>query len=219
MESAASQRDGASDERSGPRSSGGGEPLARQRRAGLRRRHPEPNLPRHGVHRGRLLAARWLDAAPVSGGVLRVFMAAGRGLQAAHAAGLVHGDFKPLSFWVGRDGRARVIDFGLARETDGDAVRTSVPSRGSVPPSSDDSLRGTPRIPGPGTVRARGHRPAQRDQFSFCIATWERVFACSPRPVNPPSSSASRLGADRSAAEDARAWRVRSSRRCVAASA
>ena len=67
----------------------------------------------------------WLDERPRGEReILAALCAAGRGLAAAHAVGLVHRDFKPTNVVMARDGRVQVIDFGLARAA-GDADSAS----------------------------------------------------------------------------------------------
>ena len=116
--------------------------------------------------------------------ILRVFRAAGAGLAAAHAAGLVHRDFKPDNILIGGDGHVCVTDFGL--------VRPVASSPDIEEPSSPDAMVegeltragavvGTPAYMAP--EQMRGAPPDGRaDQFSFCVALFEALYGVRPFP-------------------------------------
>jgi len=117
--------------------------------------------------------------------VLEVFAAAGRGLAAAHAVGLVHRDFKPDNVLMGRDGRVLVTDFGLARPAAGKTGAFSavgeLPSMQMLTASltQTGAVVGTPAYMAP--EQLLGTRPSPRtDQFSFCVALYEGLYGRRP---------------------------------------
>ncbi len=118
--------------------------------------------------------------------VLEVFVAAGRGLAAAHQVGLIHRDFKPDNVMLGRDGRVKVMDFGLARDGRDDSNPSSDPSDGHHlrPPSSNQLTRtgalvGTPAYMAPEQYEHGGAR-AHSDQFGYCVSLYEALFGQRP---------------------------------------
>ncbi len=121
--------------------------------------------------------------------VLHVYAEAGRGLAAAHAAGLVHRDFKPENVLLAADGRVRVTDFGLARQLDDveglppheepDSLQEPLEASLSDTLTRTGVLVGTPAYMAPEQA-ARGKADARSDQFSFCVSLYEGLHGERP---------------------------------------
>jgi predicted Ser/Thr protein kinase len=102
--------------------------------------------------------------------LLAIFIQSGRGLAAAHATGVVHGDFKPDNVLIGDDERVRVVDFGVA------ALIARGDDDGSRP-----QLGGTPAFMAP--EQFHGHPATPRsDQYGFCVALYACLFGRHPHP-------------------------------------
>ena len=150
-----------------------------------------------GVHHGQVFLAlefvdgatleAWLTAEPRTWrDILGVFLQAGRGLEAAHSVGLVHRDFKPENVLVDQQGRARVMDFGLARAAgsiDPDVVSSpmavSTSSALNTRLTADGAIMGTPLYMAP-EQHVGGLADARSDEFAFCVALYEALYGQRP---------------------------------------
>jgi serine/threonine-protein kinase len=130
----------------------------------------------------------WLDAEERSvREIVAAFVQAGRGLAAAHDAGMVHRDVKLDNILVGDDGRVKIGDFGLARS--GVAVRggraRQAPKDDLGPlVSREGVLAGTPQYMAPDQLYGEP-ADALSDQFSFCAALYEALYF--ERPYEAPT--------------------------------
>ncbi|MEM7159512.1 MAG: protein kinase [Myxococcota bacterium] len=132
---------------------------------------------------------QWLARAkPDQAKILEMFQAIGRGLGAAHEAGLIHSDIKPDNVLIGADERPRVTDFGLARPSGQDTGRSSRPADSpfviesgllDATVSRTKGLRGTPAYMAPEQILCE-QTSAASDQFSFCVALFEALWGVRP---------------------------------------
>ena len=130
---------------------------------------------------GKNLRAWLRDERPTRREILATYTRAGRGLAAAHAAGLVHRDFKPDNVLIAADRSVKVTDFGLARLT-GEVL---APEPGLADGSAEQVLTMTGAVVGTPAYMApeqfgRGAIDARADQFAFCVSLFEALYGARP---------------------------------------
>jgi len=118
--------------------------------------------------------------------IVAAYVKAGRGLAAAHAAGLVHRDFKPDNVLIGDDGRVRVTDFGLVATIEDattplsqTAVALRQESELSKSLTRTGAVVGTPRYMAPEQHLGQPI-DARADQFAFAVSLYEALFGQPP---------------------------------------
>lgn len=190
--------------------------LVREARAAAQLQHPNVVAVHEIIDAGdhALLAMEWIDGVTLRvwlrererswREIVTLLVAAGRGLAAAHASGILHRDFKPENVLVDRADRPRVADFGLARAIealvtpDDPGAREERPmARGSgrSPPqiaagsngptpteialgSIAGSLAGTPAYLAPELLdRSADERS---DQYAFAVTLYEALHGAHP---------------------------------------
>ena len=130
---------------------------------------------------------RWQNDKRTWREVLAMYQLAGRGLVAAHEAGLVHRDFKGDNVLVGDDGRVRVTDFGLVAAMgtgeSSDLTKTEQALRKeselAVSLTQTGAVMGTPRYMAPEQHLGQP-LDARADQFAFCVALYEALYKQPP---------------------------------------
>jgi serine/threonine protein kinase/Tol biopolymer transport system component len=114
------------------------------------------------------------------------------GLSAAHAAGIVHRDLKPDNILIAKDGRIKILDFGLAKAahedlTPSDATQTVALGVMNASLTNPGTTLGTIAYMSPEQARGQANLTAQSDQFSLGLVLYELAAG---KPTFPRSSAA-----------------------------
>lgn len=146
----------------------------------------------------------WARRVPANSGSARMrdaldyLLQAGRGLAAVHAGGFVHRDFKPSNVLVGRDGRVRVADFGVAQLSAEEPARAEAWTDEDVLERFREELTAAGKVVGTPAYMAPEQRAgemvdAKSDQFSFCLTAWEVLVGERPELAGRRPSTQSQL--------------------------
>jgi eukaryotic-like serine/threonine-protein kinase len=96
-------------------------------------------------------------------------------LAAAHQSGIIHRDIKPDNVMIRNDGRAKVLDFGVARRAPGtDGAQPGLSTMGG-----DGQPIGTPLYMAPEQLRSTP-LDARTDQFSWGVLAYELLTGSTP---------------------------------------
>ncbi len=136
----------------------------------------------------------WVHAEPRTlEQIIDVYEQAGSALEALHAAGIVHRDFKPDNVLVDGEGHAKLLDLGIARRVPlAEEVKSSVVTMAEAKRTGTDvgdfsdsfaegSMIGTPAYMAPEQMLGGNVGPAA-DQFAFALAFYESL--CDERPFD-----------------------------------
>ena len=120
--------------------------------------------------RGRSLRERLADGPLPIGEAVRIAADVADVIAAAHVQGVLHRDIKPENVLIGDDGRVRVLDFGIARASDGEAPLTRT-----------GEIVGTPQYMAPEQLLDAGEEVDERcDVHALGVLTYELLTGKAP---------------------------------------
>jgi len=150
-----------------------------------------------GTHEGRVFLAMelvegetlraWLRHHKPRHKLLDAFAQAARGLQVAHAAGLVHRDFKPENVIVGKDGRVRVVDFGVVKSHGMRSPAAQPSEEDEVGLTATGQLLGTPAYMAAEQFLGEAV-DARTDVFALCVSLHEAFAGHRPFDERDPKA-------------------------------